>query len=258
MRKLNAVLLATWSSATGKHERDFLRALHNSKNIRALALELNRFALPKGFAVHLSSLWVDWQPQSWKWIKAHKQYQKPSVELADLVVIVWDDASHQSGKALILAAKMGVSHNSFAPYGKSTQKEKTFLESPYPFLLSNSLSGTPASLPGFTYKECEFDFSTSKGFNLWRWLLIKKNTASNWGVSRLRFTAKSESATTSFKSFGEELVNLLLNRSSGRFFVGCMTCEWCRLINLLLGHTSNRSEERRVGKECRSRWSPYH
>ena len=24
------------------------------------------------------------------------------------------------------------------------------------------------------------------------------------------------------------------------------------------GITSNRSEERRVGKECRSRWSPYH
>ena len=23
-------------------------------------------------------------------------------------------------------------------------------------------------------------------------------------------------------------------------------------------HTQNRSEERRVGKECRSRWSPYH
>src|SRR5256885_11979055 len=25
-----------------------------------------------------------------------------------------------------------------------------------------------------------------------------------------------------------------------------------------LARTSNRSEERRVGKECRSRWSPYH
>ena len=24
------------------------------------------------------------------------------------------------------------------------------------------------------------------------------------------------------------------------------------------GHISSRSEERRVGKECRSRWSPYH
>src|SRR5256884_9430629 len=28
------------------------------------------------------------------------------------------------------------------------------------------------------------------------------------------------------------------------------------LVSLLLGRT--RSEERRVGKECRSRWSPYH
>ena len=30
-----------------------------------------------------------------------------------------------------------------------------------------------------------------------------------------------------------------------------------RLIDLLL-KTLTRSEERRVGKECRSRWSPYH
>ena len=27
---------------------------------------------------------------------------------------------------------------------------------------------------------------------------------------------------------------------------------------LLFGVSVNRSEERRVGKECRSRWSPYH
>src|SRR3989442_5394422 len=27
---------------------------------------------------------------------------------------------------------------------------------------------------------------------------------------------------------------------------------------LLLQHAEHRSEERRVGKECRSRWSPYH
>ena len=35
-----------------------------------------------------------------------------------------------------------------------------------------------------------------------------------------------------------------------------------RKINLLLknirGKKADRSEERRVGKECRSRWSPYH
>jgi len=32
------------------------------------------------------------------------------------------------------------------------------------------------------------------------------------------------------------------------------------LLGYPLSHTSqsHRSEERRVGKECRSRWSPYH
>ena len=29
-------------------------------------------------------------------------------------------------------------------------------------------------------------------------------------------------------------------------------------VHLFSGKTSSRSEERRVGKECRSRWSPYH
>ena len=30
------------------------------------------------------------------------------------------------------------------------------------------------------------------------------------------------------------------------------------MLGALLKHTEGRSEERRVGKECRSRWSPYH
>ena len=29
-------------------------------------------------------------------------------------------------------------------------------------------------------------------------------------------------------------------------------------VILLHGYGGDRSEERRVGKECRSRWSPYH
>src|ERR1035437_6234123 len=29
-------------------------------------------------------------------------------------------------------------------------------------------------------------------------------------------------------------------------------------LSILFRHQSGRSEERRVGKECRSRWSPYH
>ena len=31
-----------------------------------------------------------------------------------------------------------------------------------------------------------------------------------------------------------------------------------RLFAIMLGDKVIRSEERRVGKECRSRWSPYH
>src|ERR1035437_10704715 len=30
------------------------------------------------------------------------------------------------------------------------------------------------------------------------------------------------------------------------------------LYDVVMTQTSSRSEERRVGKECRSRWSPYH
>ena len=29
-------------------------------------------------------------------------------------------------------------------------------------------------------------------------------------------------------------------------------------MNVVRMNTAHRSEERRVGKECRSRWSPYH
>ena len=34
--------------------------------------------------------------------------------------------------------------------------------------------------------------------------------------------------------------------------------EACAVIETAPGEEAQRSEERRVGKECRSRWSPYH
>ncbi len=64
---------------------------------------------------------------------------------------------------------------------------------------------------------------------------------------------------------GQELVNNLVAR-------GELTVEQGKKLNSELAHKANeksaslkeqaqeatRSEERRVGKECRSRWSPYH
>ena len=32
----------------------------------------------------------------------------------------------------------------------------------------------------------------------------------------------------------------------------------CVILVIILAAKTSRSEERRVGKECRSRWSPYH
>ena len=45
--------------------------------------------------------------------------------------------------------------------------------------------------------------------------------------------------------------------------VSCPVCPVCVVVSIQLTDESKRadierSEERRVGKECRSRWSPYH
>lgn len=238
MTRLNRVLLNTWSSAKGSTERDHLRALHDHANLVALAHELNRNALPLGFALKLSSLWVDWQPQSWKWISARNCFDKPSVEIADLLVVVWDDALCLNGKALVLTAKMGDAPKQFALSGKSTRKEITFLESPYKFMLSNNLSGTPRPLPGFTHNQCEFDFSSSGGLDHWRWMIIRKNNAAAWTPAVVRHTVKTSASAATSYSFSSMLLSTLL-QPCGRFHSNCGCSEWCRLINLLLGHTGN-------------------
>ena len=40
--------------------------------------------------------------------------------------------------------------------------------------------------------------------------------------------------------------------------LGCSKSTINRFISGAKGTLTHRSEERRVGKECRSRWSPYH
>ena len=55
-----------------------------------------------------------------------------------------------------------------------------------------------------------------------------------------------------FTKIGSEWMLITAGDESG---CNTMTASWGGL-GVLWG--KNRSEERRVGKECRSRWSPYH
>ena len=44
----------------------------------------------------------------------------------------------------------------------------------------------------------------------------------------------------------------------GRGIISSHTEQYASLWKILTRENAERSEERRVGKECRSRWSPYH
>ena len=64
---------------------------------------------------------------------------------------------------------------------------------------------------------------------------------------------------------GEELEEPFAVRPTSETVIGHMYSKWIQswrdlpvLINQWYNVISSRSEERRVGKECRSRWSPYH
>ena len=43
---------------------------------------------------------------------------------------------------------------------------------------------------------------------------------------------------------------------TGGYLIGFLLQTW--ITGWMIERTDARSEERRVGKECRSRWSPYH
>src|SRR2546426_3675503 len=56
----------------------------------------------------------------------------------------------------------------------------------------------------------------------------------------------------------QRLSNRVLNRAPRVFAAGDQNMIEGHPGALLVGPARERSEERRVGKECRSRWSPYH
>src|SRR5256885_8238427 len=83
----------------------------------------------------------------------------------------------------------------------------------------------------------------------------------DYKVTGVQTCALPISLSTSF-SFASAA--LYLSRASATFFLstGCpflltSSLSWRRFMRFW-SRSALRSEERRVGKECRSRWSPYH
>src|ERR1044071_10299881 len=60
------------------------------------------------------------------------------------------------------------------------------------------------------------------------------------------------------ESLGTDIVLMSLPPSFKGFVQNYRMNGMDKSVNELLAKLKNRSEERRVGKECRSRWSPYH
>ena len=91
-----------------------------------------------------------------------------------------------------------------------------------------------------------------------------------------RTTVQTNPEGEEYPEDGLELFDLAANRGDVRRFVGgCISFHWHTELEFfvlyegqvqvsaeaqtcVLQAGEGRSEERRVGKECRSRWSPYH
>ena len=74
-------------------------------------------------------------------------------------------------------------------------------------------------------------------------------------IDALLGQCKALAAKAAGAASGEELVNVYYEQS--RAFADYSTAAQLASIHYTCD-TRDRSEERRVGKECRSRWSPYH
>ena len=170
-------------------ERDFLRGIHHPPGLcvlkGSLDVELLRQMKPR---VSITSVWVDHTPQCWFGSNSKGSWGKPSCELADLLVVVWDDKNQKNGRALLVQAKKGKSHNRISLSSRSTSNEFELLSHAPKFILSNqtsTISGVPPS-PVSSTVLCEFQLHRYNGNRLRHctFLQIRDANAKRWPQSK--------------------------------------------------------------------------
>ena len=85
--------------------------------------------------------------------------------------------------------------------------------------------------------------------------------ANGFKIPRGRAASTADEAGAAAKELGTEVVVKIQAWTTGRAGIGGVA--FAKKPEEVRAHTKRmlamaRSEERRVGKECRSRWSPYH
>ena len=82
-----------------------------------------------------------------------------------------------------------------------------------------------------------------------KYFLIAGEASGDLHASNLMAALKKQDAEADFRFLGGDLMQAV-DEGLELFF--------CEIHVVAIAAEGSRSEERRVGKECRSRWSPYH
>ncbi|WP_349918656.1 hypothetical protein [Aeromonas veronii] len=236
-------------------ERDYLRVVHHPPGLWLWADSLNSDLCRLGHpCVSVTSIWVDHTPQCW-YTQRNGAWLKPSCELADLLIVTWDDENRKAGRALLVQAKRGKSYNRISISNKSTKTELRLLGTAPKFLLSSQTSTTLGSSPSPLNPKinCEFKLPSYENSRLEHctFLQIKDAKARRWPMTIPSWQTIWPPASYS-ETYSEAILGMItrpINSLGKHFIFGNMSDDWDRLITLLINETLASSGGTARGKK---------
>lgn len=235
--------IAPHHSGPQPSERDYLRSVHHPPGLCVWVYGLDLELRNLGYSpISISSVWVDHTPQCW-YTQRNGTWHKPSCELADLLIVSWDDQNKRTGRALLVQAKKGKSQGRVAVSNASTKKELNLLGNAPKFLLSGQTSIVPGGSPKPLNPRvnCEFQLPPYVGSRLQHctFLQIKDAGAKRWPTSVLSWQTMWP-PSLHHEAYSKAILGMVTRSANamGRPFTkGNMTADWDRLVTVLINET---------------------
>lgn len=228
-------------------ERDYLRAIHHPVGFWLWAYSLQVELSNIYSSISVSSIWVDHTPQCW-WGSVNGNWGKPSCELADILVVVWDNGQKKGGKALLVQAKRGKSPNRIPISNPSTKKELNLLGDAPQFLLSNQFSTGSSQTPQPMNPDlcCEFQLAPYSGARPEHcaFLQIRDAKSKIWATTKRASWQTIWPPNSHQESYSDVIKGILTNASGAigkPFIFGNRNDDWDRLVTLLVKETARRA-----------------